>query len=371
MDEQEKKAKKLQALQSFFETDMKIKEVLIKLAPTNMDEYNEESRMNYIEKLDKELDYIQFEMQGILKNFELGERAQTAINQYFTKIQDGLLLDKYQQGICHEIYSKYFTNMDASFVEIVKEECVGYTLEKDLAGLINKSKTINELLHVMHSYITNNERILEAVPVLGQKENTEEYPITLLGEENEMARKLFEDFPLEMDCGETDIISLKDKILLMVRDRGHALTIEIETSDQYEIDVRYFIPKICNRGMVEKLPGINRSSITRSGANGFFVSSKKEFTKELFSFIGKVPTDSDMEILHHRPVDVLEITHSKQEEAIDNQDNHEVAIFDYQDAKEVATERGIRGRILSIIKEIQNRLKFRADKTNDKRGESR
>ena len=30
MDEQEKKAKKLQALQSFFETDMKIKEVLIK-----------------------------------------------------------------------------------------------------------------------------------------------------------------------------------------------------------------------------------------------------------------------------------------------------------------------------------------------------
>ena len=62
MDEQEKKAKKLQALQSFFETDMKIKEVLIKLAPTNMDEYNEESRMNYIEKLDKELDYIQFEM---------------------------------------------------------------------------------------------------------------------------------------------------------------------------------------------------------------------------------------------------------------------------------------------------------------------
>ena len=363
--------KKLQALQSFFETDMKIKEVLIKLAPTDMDEYNEESRMNYIEKLDKELDYIQFEMRGVLKNFELGERAQTVINQFFTQINNELLLDKYQQGICHEIYSKYFTNMDTSFVEIVKEECVGYTLEKDLAGLINKSKTINELLHAIHSYITNNEKILEAIPVLGQKKNDEEYSITLLGEENEMARNLFDDFPLEINCGETDIISLKDKILLMVRDRGHALTIEIEALNQDEVDVRYFIPKICNRGMVEKLPGINKSGITKNGANGFFISSKEELTKDLFSFIGKVPTDSDMEIFQHIPEDVPEITPSKQESIIETQENHETAIFNYQDAKEVATEKGIKGRIISRIKEIQNGLKFRTDKTKDKRRENR
>ena len=362
------KEKVLQNLNSFFETDMKIKEVLIKLAPNDMDEYNEESRMNYIEKLDKELDYIQFEMQGILKNFKLGECAQTAINQYFTQIKNKLLLDKYQQGICHEIYSKYFANMDANFVECVKEECVGYTLTKDLSNLINKSTTINELLHAIHSYITNDEQILKAVSVLGQKEKDEETSITLRGEENELAKKIFEDFPMKMNCGSTDIISLKDKILMMVRDRGHALTIEIETLNQSEVDVRYFIPKICNQSMVEKLPGINSSSITKSGANGFFVSSKEELTKDLFSFISKVPTDFDMEIFQHRPSDMSEKLPYETEEIPSDMPK---AIFTVQDVKEIATEKGIKGRLFSKIEEIQKRLKSMFDKTKDKRGNSR
>ena len=46
--------------------------------------------------------------------------------------------------------------------------------------------------------------------------------------------------------------------------------------------------------MIRKLPGINESSITKSGASGFFVSDKDKITKDLFDFIEKVPTDGDM-----------------------------------------------------------------------------
>ena len=31
-----------------------------------------------------------------------------------------------------------------------------------------------------------------------------------------------------MDVGTTDIVSFKDKILMMIRDRGHALTVDID-----------------------------------------------------------------------------------------------------------------------------------------------
>ncbi len=45
-------------------------------------------------------------------------------------------------------------------VEDVKDKCVGYTVGKkeNFIQLINKSKSINELLHVFHSYIMNNEK---------------------------------------------------------------------------------------------------------------------------------------------------------------------------------------------------------------------
>ena len=90
-----------------------------------------------------------------------------------------------------------------------------------------------------------------------------------------------------MDCGITDIVSLKNKVLMMIRDRGHALTIDMDTTNPKEVEVKYFVPKLCNEEMIRKLPGINESSITKSGASGFFVSDKDKITKDLFDFIEK------------------------------------------------------------------------------------
>ena len=87
---------------------------------------------------------------------------------------------------------------------------------------------------------------------------------------------------------------MQDKILMMVRDRGHALTIDIDTSTQNNILVKYFIPKLCNLDMIKTLPGINKSSITEYGARGAFLTSKEKLTEELFNFVEKVPTDDDL-----------------------------------------------------------------------------
>ena len=104
---------------------------------------------------------------------------------------------------------------------------------------------------------------------------------------------IFEKFPKDLDVGDTDIVSMEDRTLMMIRDRGHALTIDIDSLEKDNVVVNYFVPKICNKEMVKALPGINSSSITKNGAVGTF-DLKKGDIKKIFDFIGKVPTDMDM-----------------------------------------------------------------------------
>ncbi|MBR3133326.1 MAG: hypothetical protein IKG42_04605 [Clostridia bacterium] len=298
MSTEEKKTDNLISLKDFFESDMKIKESLIKSTPTEMDDYNEESRIKYIDKLDEELKYFKEQFLSITMKFNFGSSIEKSINEYFLKAKENLVIGDFKKGISKSIYVSNFSNMRPELVEEVKKSCVGYSIDRIfvLDSLIKKSQSINELLHVFHSYIMNNEDILESIPKLGEKTNSIGEPIVLYGEENEVAKKIFDDFPLDMDCGITDIISLENKVLMMVRDRGHALSIDINTANLDEIDIKYFVPKLCNREMIEKLPGINKSGISENGATGLLVSSKEQVTDKLFDFIERVPTDGDIVI---------------------------------------------------------------------------
>ena len=78
-------------------------------------------------------------------------------------------------------YRKLISNMDYTFVDEVRKTCVGYSATIEFAP-VNKAKTINELLHVMHSYIINNRNIINKVPIVDQKTNSFNYPIVLRGE---------------------------------------------------------------------------------------------------------------------------------------------------------------------------------------------
>ncbi len=185
--------------------------------------------------------------------------------------------------------------MSKNLIENVKENFVGYTDfgEKELSDLICESSTINELLHVCHSYIINNDIILSSITKLEEKKNEFGYPITLYGEKSELSEKLFKEFPLDLDVGWTDIVSIQDQILMMVRDRGHALTLTIDNSQDKPF-VKYFIPKICNEDMIRALPGVDEKALSKNGVLGSFECDKNELLSNLFGFIGKVPTDNDI-----------------------------------------------------------------------------
>ena len=363
----ENKMKNLEAMKEFFERDMKIKETLMSLAPTEADDYDELSRMEYVDKLEKGLDSLEYDTLASIKKFGFGEELNNTIREYFANKKKSMAVGKYEAGICQKIYNSEFASMSENFIEEVKEGFVGYAFFSNpskLPGFVKKAKTVNELLHSIHSSIVNNDEILESMPQKGTKRNTIEEPITLYGEENEVAEKIFKEFPLEMDCGITDIVSLKNKVLMMIRDRGHALTIDMDTTNPKEVEVKYFVPKLCNEEMIRKLPGINESSITKSGASGFFVSDKDKITKDLFDFIEKVPTDGDMVFdktiyeINEKPLSLESDKNVDEEKTsnIESENNKEENIFSMEDAKVLAMQPGSEGRRFSKINEIKNKI---------------
>lgn len=363
----ENKMKNLEAMKEFFERDMKIKETLMSLAPTEADDYDELSRMEYVDKLEKGLNSLEYDTLASIKKFGFGEELNNTIREYFANKKKSMAVGKYEAGICQKIYNSEFASMSENFIEEVKEGFVGYAFFSNpskLPGFVKKAKTVNELLHSIHSSIVNNDGILESMPQIGTKRNTIEEPITLYGEENEVAEKIFNEFPLEMDCGITDIVSLKNKVLMMIRDRGHALTIDMDTTNPKEVEVKYFVPKLCNEEMIRKLPGINKSSITKSGASGFFVSDKDKITKDLFDFIEKVPTDGDIVFdktiykIDEEPLS-LESDKNVNEERTSNiepKNDKEENVFSVEDAKELVMQSGREGRRFSKINEIKNKI---------------
>lgn len=375
----EKRNEVFENLKKFLGSDMKIKEMLLKLAPTEMDDSTEKGRMQYCDKLYKALKDLEVEFISMFQNIAGGNQdIIKKIKTHFKQAKEAFNLKEYDYGVIKKLYKDQFSNMSTKLVEEVKSEFVGYTIFRgNLGQMIGKSRSVNELLHVMHSYVLNNDGLLKSLPIIGTKKNSKNYPITLYGEETELSRKLFDGIPEDLDVGWTEIVSMQNKILMMVRDRGHALTIDIDTTNEYEIAVKYFIPKICNLEMIKVLPGINISSITDNGATGLFTTTKEGMTNTVVNFIEKVPTDLDTP---PRTVDKEEnrVSDSTEQNG-ENIENESEPIFSEEDAKELAMETNKQGCRIGVIRHLRgalakaknklNNIIFKGENNNDDRGD--
>ena len=359
--------KNLETLKNFIKTDLSIKNNLLELAPNKTDNFDESSKINYIDKLYKSLKDLEFDFKSSLKGFNFDNKINKSLTEFFNKEKEKLAIGNYNNINCNEIYQNNFSDMSKTFIEDVKKTFVGYTSfnENDLNTSIKEAKTINELLHTCHSYIMNNQSILSSITKISEKQNQFKYPISLYGEQTKAAEELFNNFPMNLDVGWTDIISLEDQIFMMVRDRGHALTIDIDTSkDDYLI--KYFVPKLCNEEMIKALPGINKDNISQNGASGCFQCKNTEFTNKLFSFIEKVPTDNDMPPIHIK--NIPNFNKTKSNDTNKNElSNPESPLFSIDDVKEMTTEKGKQGRKFEKILNLLSKFKiFSKDKNNTK-----
>ena len=284
----------LNNMEKFLKYNLEIKKILYDVTPKDMDRYNKEAIMEYSDKLFKALNDIEYYMNSILTSFSFSENDKNYLKNFIKTLKQELIKCGYYFNKLSTFYEVCFANMTEELVNEVGENCVGYYL---FGGVpLSKAKSLNEILHIIHQTIINDEKNLNSLPKLREKKNKEGWLISLYGRDRIIANKIFNGFPLELSCGHTEIVSLNnDNVIMMVRDRGHALSIEIEKeNDKYY--VKYFIPKICNVDMVNNLKGVRKVTKNQKFTTGIFETNINDLSFNLVDFISKVPTDDDIPI---------------------------------------------------------------------------
>lgn len=290
---------KIIKLQHFFSVDTKIKKEIYDIAPQSLNGYIDETSISeYTDKLNDSLIYILSELKCVA--LDVFGKESSIFNKVCYLEQD-IKTNFYSCGFDIEklksFYQKYISNMEPSFIDDVKRSYIGYYFGGGGVSPLKKASTINEILHLMHSRIINNEGLLQSIPLLNEKDNQHNNTISLRGIRNPMFEQLFMMFPTDLDCGITDMVIINEKtLIMMVRDRGHALSIEVTLNKDNE-EIEYFIPKICNVEMVNKIPGVNKVNDDSIGTTGTIEVEVKDLPTALFNFISMVPTD--MDIVHN------------------------------------------------------------------------
>jgi len=214
------------------------------------------------------------------------------IKQLFSTYYEELAKNSGNISNLKKFYNTYLSGLSNELIEMVGKNTVGYT---DRHVSLSNAKTVNELLHILHQSLLNDHDVYNGFPIVESKTTTMDHSsIFLRGYDTKIAREIFDAFSENIEVGTTDILSLSDNyILLMVRDRGHALMIEIDISDDTAF-VKYYIPKICNIEMVNKIKGVRKVDASDKYTNGRFEVETKNIAHEIYSLIESVPGDGDI-----------------------------------------------------------------------------
>lgn len=282
-------------LDKFFKIDLKIKDLILKTRP-NEKTYDTSGAIKYVDNLIKELDTIKDYFFWVIDTYNMSPYLKDVINNSLNEYNEKLLNSNYDYDRLTSIYEECILKMTVGLEKELQKNLFGYNINRKEVESFEKCKTINDYLHAFHFYIVNNEKIFHSMPVIDRKINKDDEPIILFGKENDLSRDLFNKYPVELGTGEVDILSFDDHLLMMIRDVGHALSID-STIENDNIRVSYFVPKSCNIEKVNKLKGVTKldplTSDMFSQTNGEFVCKKENFTSEIIDFINNVPTDID------------------------------------------------------------------------------
>lgn len=278
---------KFERIENFFDYDLEIKKLLNDLAPNLTDGYDEEYIFKYSDRLYDALKVLKYYIVRIMNSFNMSNVEY--INQIFQKYENDLINSGSNFNKLIEFYKVNLSDMREEFINDINTNCFAYGMTNNL---ISSAKTVNEILHFLHHYIVNNEEFYNSIPEIEEKDY-----IFLRGKTDEIAKEIYDKI-LEnpsIDVGITDIISLNNKILIMVRDKGHSLTLEV-TKEENDYTVRYFIPKLCNYIMINNLKGVTKVKRGSNFTVGLFNSSFENIASDVVDLIDKVPGDECMRI---------------------------------------------------------------------------
>ena len=318
----------LNKFKHFFEIDMALKQKLVNLAPAV--DLSGDIAFKYADKLYNSLSSIERQLIDIANTFDFGNDVKKAIQDSVEEYRNRIIKTDYSSADLKRIYNECFAMMSEKNLDLIRKNVFPYSMiyndydatiqelidtgaeqwiidEEILAKkeaitldkIINQCGSVNEILHTFHDYITYDVDLLRTIQTRKQKSNDEGYMISLRGTENAMAEQLFQKYDISMSSGDVEVISFDDNnTLLMCRDRGHALTIEIQKKKDNEVGIYYFVPKMGAGDSVIDYSNTSLKGISSKPESTFiigsFVSNKDLAVTEIMNIIKQIPNDKEM-----------------------------------------------------------------------------
>lgn len=288
---------KLNEIANFFKDNIKVKEIIGDY-PTD---YGLAGAYEYTEKFSKKLSIAQNLLLKMAATIGSSEVIIAHINKMFDFYNRALTNTNYDPQKLAIFYQKCISDMNPQLVDETNRNIFGYYILADYFIVFLKAQTINEMLHIFHSYLVNSEGFYKVLPIIEERTGYANNKVTLRGKETPIAKAIYDNLSDDLECGQTDIVSLSsEKIIMMIKDLGHALTIEIDVEGN-AVHVSYFIPKVCNIDMVKSLKGIANIKEDETNqkfpyAKGSFQVPTEEVVKDIIDLIKGVPQDKHMSL---------------------------------------------------------------------------
>lgn len=278
----------LKKLEMFFDYDLQIKNLMLKMAMKEEDTYNQDSLIEYEDRFLKALEEIDYYLYRIASTYH--PTSLSSLSSLINSIKEDFAKYSLRPSDLKQVYQSKISNMRTQFVHSVNEGFCGYYLYNGHGVL--EPTSINELLHLLHAAVVNNENIYQSMPEIDLK--NPETPVHLYGYATPIALELAKNLiTCSLLSDQIDIVNLQDRTLIMARDLGHALMVEIRYVNNKAM-VNYFIPKVCNYLMINELPGITKITPESTYAKGQFEVDIPLMPQQLTKLLSKVPTDYDM-----------------------------------------------------------------------------
>ena len=163
-----------QKLNNFFQTDLHIKKLISNLFPNPADRLNKSALFKYVDRLEDSLDKIEISFNRIINTYfssDLKKYIEVVFDYYHQEINScGYDYDKLEN-----VFKKIFVSMSPELIDITNNEIKGYYMFSGVEKPLAKATSISEILHIFHSYVLNNENILQSCNLLKQKAETRLY----------------------------------------------------------------------------------------------------------------------------------------------------------------------------------------------------
>ena len=293
----------LENFRKFFNRDLDVKKILYQNVPNELYKNDNVYVREYSDQLAKALNDMEYDITAIINDSDIDKSILTDIKSKFANYKEKLADCKYDYNKLASFYNNFLSNMSE---EIVKETgtnlhgaSISEKLQNDLKNLVVKSTTINELLHILHFYTINNDECFNNLPKIDEKEYyIDDYGtienFSFYGQKTQLSQKLFDELPVNMGNGYMKLVSLNNKMILMVRDVGHATSFEIDVDGDI-LKINYYIPKMSKNviDLINSLKGINKVNENSKYATGYFETTKENFVNEIQNLIKAIPTDNE------------------------------------------------------------------------------